>query len=97
MRIILFYAMKYILPYLLIINALAFLLMLIDKLCAKKRKRRIPEVVLLGFAVIGGSLGAWCGMQFMHHKTRHKKFTLGIPAIIGVQAAIGVLYWYLFL
>lgn len=89
--------MKNILLYLLIINALAFLLMLIDKLCAKKRKRRIPEIVLIGSAVIGGSLGAWCGMQFMRHKTRHKKFTLGIPAIIGIQAAVAILYWYLFL
>lgn len=89
--------MKNILLYLLIINALAFLLMLIDKLCAKKRKRRIPEIVLIGSAVIGGSLGAWCGMQFMRHKTRHKKFTLGIPAIIGIQAAAAILYWYLFL
>ena len=89
--------MKNILLYLLIINALAFLLMLIDKLCAKKRKRRIPEIVLIGSAVIGGSLGAWCGMQFMRHKTRHKKFILGIPAIIGIQAAVAILYWYLFL
>ena len=89
--------MKLILFYLLLINALAFLLMLIDKVCAKKRKRRIPEIVLISSAIIGGALGAWCGMQFMRHKTRHKKFTLGIPAIIGVQAAIAVLYWYLFL
>ena len=89
--------MKLILPYLLIINAAAFLLMLIDKLCAKKRKRRIPEFFLFASAIIGGSLGAWCGMQFLHHKTRHKKFTLGIPTIIGIQVLIAVFYWYNFL
>lgn len=89
--------MKLILPYLLIINALAFLLMLIDKLCAKKRKRRIPELILIASAIIGGSLGAWCGMQFLRHKTRHKKFTLGIPTIIGIQAFLAVFYWYNFM
>ena len=89
--------MKYLLFYLVIINAVGFFLMLIDKQKAKKRKWRIPEAVLMGSAIIGGSLGAWCGMQLFRHKTKHKKFTLGIPAIIGIQALVAVVYWYKFL
>lgn len=83
--------------YLMIINAAAFVLMLVDKQKARKRKWRIPEAMLLGSAVIGGSIGAWLGMQIFRHKTLHKKFYLGIPFILGVQAAIGVIYWYYFL
>ena len=89
--------MKLFTLYLITINALAFLLMLIDKQKSKKRKWRIPEAVLMGSAIIGGSLGAWCGMQLFRHKTRHKKFTLGIPTILGIQVALAVFYWYKFL
>ena len=80
--------MRYLLPYLLTVNAAAFLLMLIDKEKAKKRKYRIPEDTLMGIAMLGGSLGAWFGMQVFRHKTKHRKFTLGIPLIIGVQVLI---------
>ena len=80
--------MRYLLPYLLTVNAAAFLLMLIDKEKAKKRKYRIPEDTLMGIAILGGSLGAWGGMKVFRHKTQHKKFALGIPLIIGVQVLI---------
>lgn len=88
--------MRYLLPYLLTVNAAAFLLMLIDKEKAKKRKYRIPEDTLMGIAMLGGSLGAWFGMQVFRHKTKHRKFTLGIPLIIGVQVLIGLICLYHF-
>ena len=77
--------MKVILLYLLIINASGFLLMLIDKWKAKKNLWRIPEKTLLGVALIGGSIGAYAGMQLFRHKTKHLKFTIGIPVIIALQ------------
>lgn len=86
--------MRYLLPYLLTVNAAAFLLMLIDKEKAKKRKYRIPEATLIGVALLGGSIGAWFGMQVFRHKTRHIKFTLGIPLIFGMQLLIAILCWY---
>lgn len=89
--------MKYLFVYLLVINAAAFVLMRIDKQKARKREYRIPEAVLIGSAVVGGSLGAWFGMQVFRHKTRHKKFTLGIPFILGIQALLAVIYWYYFM
>lgn len=90
--------MKYFLLYLLIVNAIAFLLMLIDKQKAKKKKWRIPEATLMGFAAIGGSIGALMGMYTFRHKTLHKKFTIGIPAILVLQlaAAAAVAYWLYF-
>lgn len=79
-----------ILLYLLIINAVSFLLMLVDKLKAKKNLWRIPESTLLTSAVLGGSIGALAGMYTFRHKTKHLKFTLGVPLILIVQIALAV-------
>ena len=79
--------MKYFLLYLLLINALGFLLMLIDKWKAKHNRWRIPEATLMGVAAIGGSIGSLLGMYTFRHKTKHLKFTLGIPLILAVQLA----------
>lgn len=77
--------MKLLILYLLIINAAAFLLMLADKHKARKKLRRIPEATLLGAAAIGGSIGALMGMYLVRHKTKHLKFTVGIPVILALQ------------
>ena len=78
---------KLILIYLLIVNAIAFLLMLADKRMAQKKLWRIPESTLLLSAAIGGSIGCLAGMYTFRHKTRHLKFTLGVPAILIAQIA----------
>ena len=74
--------------YLVTINAIAFLLMLVDKYKAKKNLWRIPEATLMCVAAIGGSFGALVGMYTVRHKTRHKKFTVGIPALLIIQILI---------
>lgn len=71
--------------YLIITNIVTFLVYGLDKWKAKKSKWRIREAALLGLAVLGGSIGAWLGMKVWHHKTMHKKFKYGIPAIIIIQ------------
>ena len=82
--------MNYFLLYLLLINAAAFLLMLADKVKAKKNRWRIPERTLIGSAVLGGSIGALLGMYTFRHKTRHMKFTLGISTILIAQIALAI-------
>lgn len=81
--------------YLLIVNAIGFVLMLGDKRMAQKKLWRIPEATLMTVAAIGGSIGSLIGMYTFRHKTRHVKFTLGIPAILAVQVAAVFLYRYL--
>jgi len=81
----------FLLIYLLIINALGFLLMLVDKYKAKKNKWRIPEKTLMLVAALGGSIGSLIGMYTVRHKTQHLKFTLGIPLILALQA-IGAVF-----
>ena len=73
--------------YLAAVNVLTFFMYGIDKLKAKRSKWRISEETLLWMAVIGGSIGAWLGIKIWHHKTMHKKFKYGVPAIIILQIA----------
>ena len=79
---------SYLAYYLLGINAVTFIVYGIDKYRAKKAKWRISEATLLLLAVLGGSIGAWMGMKVWHHKTMHKKFQYGVPAILLIQMVL---------
>ena len=83
--------MKLLSFYLLIINALGFLLMLVDKWKARKNRWRVRESTLLLIAALGGSVGSLAGMYLFRRKTRHLKFTLGIPLILAAQCIAAVL------
>ncbi len=82
--------MKYLLMYLLIINAAGFLLMLVDKWKARHGRWRIPEATLMGIAALGGSVGSLLGMYTVRHKTKHIKFTVGIPVILIAQIFLAI-------
>jgi uncharacterized membrane protein YsdA (DUF1294 family) len=71
--------------------------MLADKIKAKKNLWRIPEATLMWVAAAGGSLGSILGMNVFHHKTKHLKFSLGLPLILAVQVVIAVVLLALFL
>lgn len=81
---------QFLLLYLILINAVAFLLMLVDKQKARKNLWRIPERTLFLSALLGGSIGALLGMYTFRHKTRHLSFTLGMPAILVGQVVLAV-------
>lgn len=85
--------MKYLLVYLAIINAFSYLLMLVDKVKAKKKRRRIPERTLLLVCAIGGSIGGMIGMKLFRHKTLHPQFTMGIPVMLAVQVSLFILFF----
>lgn len=77
--------------YLILINAIGLILMLVDKHRARKNRWRIPEATLLLIALLGGSIGSLLGMYTVRHKTRHLKFTVGIPVILALQIVAAVL------
>lgn len=80
--------------WLLIVNVVTFCMYGLDKLKAKKGKRRIPEKTLMWSAAVGGSIGAICGMFLFRHKTLHKKFRIGLPAILIAQLLLaGFILW----
>ena len=72
------------------VNIIAFLMYGADKYRATRKKWRIPEKVLIGIALCGGSAGALLGMYVFHHKTRKNKFRIGIPLIFVVQIIVVV-------
>ena len=74
--------------YLVLMNAAAFVLMHADKKRARKGRWRIPESTLLAIAALGGSAGAIIGMYVFRHKTRHPKFTVGLPLILIFQIVL---------
>ncbi|MDD2443266.1 MAG: DUF1294 domain-containing protein [Desulfotomaculaceae bacterium] len=74
--------------YLLIINVIGFFAMWYDKGLAKTHRYRVPEGRLLLIALIGGAAGVLIGMQVFNHKTKHLKFSLGIPVIFIAQVIL---------
>lgn len=74
-----------------LMNAAGFLVMFSDKEKARHGHWRIPERTLLLIAILGGSLSCLFGMYCFRHKTKHRKFTIGIPLILAFQIGIAVL------
>lgn len=74
--------------YFVVINIVAIAITISDKNKAKKGKWRIKESTLLLVSALGGSVAMYITMKKIRHKTRHKKFMIGIPAIIAAQVLI---------
>lgn len=72
---------------LLVIYALAVLLTVYDK-CIAGGRRRVPEQLFFILALLGGSFVMYITMLLIRHKTRHKRFMLGLPLIIALQIAL---------
>ena len=85
--------LRAIIIYLICINILTFLVFGIDKWKARRGKWRIPEATLIGMSIAGGGIGALLGMSLFRHKTQKRKFTLGIPAILLVQAFLAYFFF----
>lgn len=80
--------MKYFLIYLAAVSLIAVIMTVSDKSRAKKHKRRIAERTLFGTAILGGSAAMYLTMLAIRHKTKHKRFMIGLPLIMIVQTAI---------
>ena len=75
------------------INVITFIMFGADKARAVKGRWRISEAALILAALLGGSIGALAGMRIFHHKTKHRKFTIGIPVILALQIILMVIYY----
>ncbi len=85
----------WLISYVLMINIIAFVMMGVDKWKAKKRAWRIPEATLFILAGVGGSIGSIAGMYIFRHKTKHRSFIWGMPAILIVQILLIVALYLL--
>lgn len=73
-------------------SLITFALFAWDKHLAYVQKTRVPEMILLIFAFLGGAFGALCAMIFFKHKTLHKKFLICVPTFLFLQLAIDIFY-----
>jgi len=78
--------MNYIFIYFAAISFFSVILTIHDKSAARKGKRRVSERSLFLLSILGGSVAMLATMRIIRHKTKHKRFMLGIPLIIIVQA-----------
>ena len=86
--------MKWILLiYIAVMSLIAFAAFGLDKFKAKANRWRIRERTLFLLAILGGGIGAFLGMQVFRHKTQHRQFVIGIPAIMIVQLILIGYLW----
>ena len=83
--------------YLGIVNVAGFILPAVDKRRAKKDRCRIRESTLFLISALGGSVAMYISMRLFHHKTKHKRFMIGIPVIIVLQLGAVFAVWYFFI
>lgn len=81
--------------YFAIISLVAVFVTLADKIAAKKGSWRVPEATLMLIGLFGGALAMFITMKTIRHKTKHKKFMIGLPLEIALHAAIVCLMIYL--
>jgi uncharacterized membrane protein YsdA (DUF1294 family) len=79
--------------YLVAINVATFALYGYDKAVAGKGGRRVPEVVLHGSELLGGTPAAFVAQRVFHHKTQKSSFQLRFWIIVAVQVAVVILLW----
>jgi uncharacterized membrane protein YsdA (DUF1294 family) len=81
-----------------IVNVVAFLFMLWDKVQSRKSgAERISEGLLFFLATVFGSVGVFLGMFAVRHKTRKWYFLIGIPMLMLENAAslyVISLFWH---
>lgn len=75
-----------------VINLIGFLAMGLDKYYAKTGRMRIRERTLFAIAFTGGAFGSIIGMAMFHHKTRHRKYSIGMPLIFVLNAAMALIF-----
>ena len=78
--------------YAVVINIIAIVITVKDKEAAKHKKWRISEKTLFTVATLSGCITMYITMHVIHHKTKHKRFMIGIPIIFicEVLVAIGI-------
>lgn len=75
-------------------NLIAFTLFGMDKRRARLGLRRLPEYMLLLWALAGGTAGAFLGRHVFRHKTRKQPFSR-LLWLIAIGQGVGIAAWAL--
>lgn len=85
-----------ILGYFILVNFAGVVITMIDKQRAKRGAWRVPEKSLFACCFAGGCPGVYVTMRAIRHKTLHKRFMWGIPAIFTLQVVVILVVYYFF-
>ncbi len=80
--------------WLLLINCIGIFVTIHDKRAAQRGAWRVPEKTLFALCVLGGCPGVYLTMRAIRHKTKHKRFMIGIPLIFAGQLALCAWLFY---
>lgn len=83
--------------YLAVLAIVSVIMTVADKASAKRGGRRVPEATLMMLGLFGGALPMYVIMKTIRHKTKHKKFMIGLPLEIALHAAIACFAVYMHL
>lgn len=82
--------------YLAVVSVISVVLTVYDKAAAKAGRWRVPEATLMTVGLFGGAAAEFIMMKLIRHKTKHKKFMIGLPLEIVLHIAVVALIFYLF-
>lgn len=71
--------------YFLAVNFAAFVMCVYDKYQSQRGGWRVSEKALFTVSLLGGALAMYITMRTIRHKTRHRRFMIGLPIIIILQ------------
>ena len=77
-----------------LISAVSIIMTVYDKWAAKHKKRRVPERTLLSLGLVGGAAAMYLTMKCIRHKTKKKKFMVGLPLEILLHVLIIFCFYY---
>ncbi|MBQ0083476.1 MAG: DUF1294 domain-containing protein [Clostridiales bacterium] len=86
--------MQYFLIYFAVISFLSAVVCIADKRRAIKHKSRVSEKTLFILSFLGGAAAMYITMLLIRHKTKHKRFMIGLPLIIILHLAIIFAFYY---
>lgn len=81
--------------YFVILAIVSVAMTVADKASAKRGGWRVPEATLMMLGLFGGALPMYVTMKTIRHKTKHKKFMIGLPLEIALHAAVVCVGLYL--
>lgn len=79
-----------------LISVISVMITVYDKVASMAKKWRIPEKVLMLFGFFGGATAMYITMQLIRHKTKHKKFMIGLPCFIVIHIVLIFVFYFFF-
>ena len=82
--------------YFAVMALISVVLTVADKVSAKRGGWRVPEATLMILGLFGGALPMYVIMRTIRHKTKHKKFMIGLPLEIVLHVALICVGFYFY-